>query len=68
MSQPLLRVDYHQGYDLLKTDGALDFDGGTLIVWRDKSRTHMLKAYGPGCGWTCEWATEGGSDGEVRTE
>lgn len=68
MSQPLLRVDYHHGYDLLRTDGTLDFDGGTLIVWRDNSRTHLLKAYGPGSGWTCEWDQGGESGGEIRAE
>lgn len=52
---PKLRVDYHMGYDLLATDGTLDFDGGTLVVWRDKTRSHLLKAYGPSSGWTCEW-------------
>lgn len=45
-----LRVDYNGSYDLVDTDGTLDFDGGSLIVWRDSSRAHLVAAYSP-VGW-----------------
>ena len=45
-----LRVDYNGSYDLVDTDGTLDFDGGSLIVWRDSSRAHLVAAYSP-TGW-----------------
>lgn len=65
MSMPKLRVDHPEGYDLLGTDGTMDFDGGSLIVWRDRSRGHLLKGYGPG-GWlSCSWEDD---HGKVRAE
>lgn len=45
-----LRVDYNGSYDLVETDGTLDFDGGSLIVWRDNTRAHLVAAYSP-IGW-----------------
>ena len=45
-----LRVDHGGGYDLVDTDGTLDFDGGSLIVWRDNTRAHLVAAYSP-TGW-----------------
>lgn len=58
MTPPLFRVDHADGFDLLQTDGTFDFDGGSLLVWQDNRRAHLLAAYGPG-GWTCaRWATE----------
>lgn len=52
---PMFRVDHFGGYDLLKTDGTFDFDGGSLIVWRDRSRSHLLASYGPATGWMGTW-------------
>lgn len=58
MKRPLFRVIHRDGHDRLATDGTFDFDGGTLLVWRDKSRAHLLAAYGPG-GWlTAHWETD----------
>lgn len=55
MSMPRLRVDHVGGMDLLKTSGGLDFDGGSLIVWRDETRTHLVAAYSPASGWVASW-------------
>lgn len=58
MKHPPFRVDHATGFDLLHTDGTFDFDGGSLLVWQDKRRSHLLAAYAPG-GWLCaRWATE----------
>lgn len=56
MSIPKLRVTRPDGvYDLLATDGTMDFDGGSLLVWRDKTRTHLIASYSP-IGWlTTDW-------------
>ena len=56
MSIPKLRVTRPDGvYDLLATDGTMDFDGGSLIVWRDKDRKHLIASYSP-IGWlTTDW-------------
>ncbi|WP_411707811.1 hypothetical protein ACLI1L_000184 [Corynebacterium sp. LaCa117] len=57
MKKPLFRVYHPDGHDRLKTDGTLDFDGGSLLVWRDNTRTHLVAAYSPG-GWiTAHWET-----------
>lgn len=63
---PRLRVDHCGGYDLVATDGTLDFDGGSLLVWRDHSRGHLVAAYGPATGWSARW--EGGDIHEVPAE
>ena len=55
MSMPKLRVEHNTGVDLLKTTGVMDFDGGTLIVWRDERRNHLVAAYGPSSGWVASW-------------
>lgn len=55
MNPPLLRVEHNRGVDLLKTDGTFDFDGGTLLVWREKSRSHLLAAYSPNTEWIATW-------------
>lgn len=59
MSMPQLRVEYRSlgedRVDLLQTTGTMDFDGGTLIVWRDERRNHLLAAYGPSSGWVVSW-------------
>lgn len=52
---PRFRVDHHRGYDLLETDGTFDFDGGTLVVWKDHTRTHLLAAYSPASRWVGTW-------------
>lgn len=64
MSLPLFRVEHNRGVDLLKTDGTFDFDGGSLLVWREKSRTHLLAAYSPSTEWIAMWEEDG--DGTVR--
>lgn len=62
MSMPRLQVEHNTGIDLVDTDGTLDFDGGSLIVWRDCTRSHLVVAYGPSSGWVCSW--EGAADGK----
>ncbi|WP_313546422.1 hypothetical protein [Corynebacterium sp.] len=64
MSRPLLRVITPTGYDRIDTDGTLDFDGGSLLVWRNSSRKHLIAAYSPQ-GWlTAGWETEEDTDVE----
>lgn len=60
MSTPMLRVEHNTGVDLLKTSGTMDFDGGSLIVWRDERRTHMVAAYSPSSGWVASWEGDDG--------
>lgn len=52
---PRFRVDHYQGYDLLETDGTFDFDGGTLVVWKDHTRKHLLASYSPSSRWVGYW-------------
>lgn len=60
--KPKLQVEHATGIDLLITDGTLDFDGGTLIVWRDQSRRHLVAAYSPSSRWVCSWEDADVSD------
>lgn len=66
MSDQLFRVEHSRGVDLLKTDGTFDFDGGSLLVWRDRSRTHLLAAYSPSTEWIATWGD--GDDGAICPE
>ena len=51
MSGLKARVDIgNDEYVLVHTDGTSDFDGGSLIIWRDNSRTHLGAAFSP-TGW-----------------
>lgn len=58
MTKQYLRVEHKDGYDLVESDGAVDFDGGSLIVWRDITRSHMTGAYSPGCWLRAFWTDE----------
>ena len=51
MSGLKVRVDSgNDEYVLVHTDGTFDFDGGSLIIWRDNTRTHLGAAFSP-TGW-----------------
>lgn len=65
---PFLRVDRPGGHDVCETSGTLDFDGGSLLVWRDHRRSHLVVAYGPGGWYSCRYVSEGevGDGGEKR--
>ena len=46
-----VRVEIGDGeYLIAHTDGTFDFDGGSLIIWRDNTRQHLVAAFGP-AGW-----------------
>lgn len=62
----MLRVEHNTGVDLLRTTGAMDFDGGSLIVWRDGKRDHLVAAYGPASGWVASW--EVAENEQIRPE
>ena len=51
MSGLKVRVDIgNDEYVLVHTDGPFDFDGGSLIIWRDNTRQHLGAAFSP-TGW-----------------
>ena len=63
---PKLCVDHIGGVDFLVTDGTLDFDGGSLIVWKDNTRSHILAAYSPASYWVMSWDTDGSREEQER--
>ena len=51
MSGLKVRVEIgNEEYVLVHTDGTFDFDGGSLIIWRDNTRQHLGAAFSP-TGW-----------------
>lgn len=48
---PKFRIEHIWGEDVIEADGTFDFDGGTLIVWKDKTRTYLIASYGPSTQW-----------------
>lgn len=50
---PRFRVDHRRGVDFYKPDVGMSFDGGSLIMFHDKSQERFLHAYGPDMQWDC---------------
>lgn len=47
----IVRVEHLGGADEMTTDGTFDFDGGSLLVWKDHTKQELVAAYSPATAW-----------------
>lgn len=69
---PKFRIDHVWGTDIVDTEGTFDFDGGSLLVWKDQARRHLVAAYSPATQWMLipeqETPKELGGHGAIHIE
>lgn len=47
----IVRVEHLGGADEMTTDGTFDFDGGSLLIWKDNTKQELVAAYSPATAW-----------------